>query len=104
MSCSFAYAAYVCDQVVTVSPPTTGFEGYLNALWMTIVTMTTVGYGSVTPHTYFGRGIMTATSLISMVLFGIILNQVIMQLSPCRTERRLAWLVNNREVVLWILN
>ena len=90
MSCSFAYAAYVCDQVVTVSPPTTGFEGYLNALWMTIVTMTTVGYGSVTPHTYFGRGIMTATSLISMVLFGIILNQQSCKII-CQDSKSTVW-------------
>jgi len=93
---NFSYAAYVFDNVLVLSPPSTGLTGFLNALWMTIVTMTTIGYGDLTPHTYGGRVVMTFTSLISLVLFGLIVNQVCSTLEPGRIEKRLANMIEMR--------
>ena len=59
--------------------------------------MTTIGYGDLTPHTYGGRVVMTFTSLISLVLFGLIVNQVCSTLEPGRIEKRLAGMIEMRE-------
>jgi len=33
---------------------TTSLENYFNAIWFTVVTITTVGYGDIVPRTQFG--------------------------------------------------
>jgi len=77
---TFAYASFALESVVDQEPPTRGIKGFLDCLWMTLVTMTTVG-GDLVPHTYGGRLVMAVTSLVSMGLFGVIVNQAVLRAS-----------------------
>jgi len=54
----FSYGAMVFDRVVSSAPPVAGIIGFSDAMWMTLITMTTIGYGNMTPHTYGGRLVM----------------------------------------------
>lgn len=94
---TFAYAAFALESVVTQEPPTTGVKGFLDCFWMTLVTMTTVGYGDLVPHTYGGRAVMAITSLVSMAFFGVIVNQVCVALEPGRFQSKLASLIRCQE-------
>lgn len=48
--------------------PVSNIDSLPTAMWFTIVTMTTVGYGEITPDTGFGHGI-AVTLIISSVLY-----------------------------------
>ena len=44
------------------------FDYLFNALWLVIITMTTVGYGDIYPQTHFGRFFGVISCLIGMIL------------------------------------
>lgn len=53
------------------------FEFYSNALWLVVVTMSTVGFGDFVPHTYLGRsvgllctfcGVLTVSIMVVVVI------------------------------------
>ena len=67
--------------VVTAGSTVTIFErdrpgatitSFPDGLWWAMTTVTTVGYGDMTPHTAVGRGVGVALMLIGVGLFGII--------------------------------
>ena len=43
-----------------------------DALWWALATVTTVGYGDVSPVTTFGRGVATLLMLVGVGLFGLL--------------------------------
>ena len=46
-------------------------HSYLDALWFTIVTITTVGYGDIVPETVAGKALTMALMLIGIILWSI---------------------------------
>ena len=51
--------------------PTEGFESIGHAFWFTAVTLTTVGYGDVTPYTGGGRALAIAAALSGIVVIAM---------------------------------
>ncbi len=47
------------------------FKNILDALWWSVVTFTTIGYGGIYPVTYFGKAIAAVTVALGLVLFAI---------------------------------
>ncbi|CAF3405258.1 unnamed protein product [Rotaria socialis] len=66
---------------ISVSPqPNDSTSTFSSAVWLTIVTFTTVGYGDVTPRTYCGQGVSTITAFFgvfaSAVLIAVFTNKI----------------------------
>lgn len=53
-----------------------GFTGFMDALWYTIVTITTIGYGDVTPTSVAGRLAAIILMLTGVVIFGAVSGQI----------------------------
>ena len=49
---------------------------YLNDLWFIFITMTTVGYGDISPKSFFGRLISVVTCLFGVFLVGLVVVSV----------------------------
>lgn len=63
------------------SPTNPQFDSYLESAYFTVSTMTSVGYGDVTPQTHFGKIIAMAMMLLGTFIFvsftGVIASTVI---------------------------
>lgn len=64
---TFASLLYVSEKMA----PRSDIDSLPLAIWCTIVTMTTVGYGDVIPMTFFGRGFASALMVMSTVFMAI---------------------------------
>ena len=47
------------------------FDDFFNAIWMMVVTMTTVGYGDIYPVTYLGRAFAIVACLCAIVMLSL---------------------------------
>ena len=60
-----------------VTPPfdfaSAGGELFLNALYYTVVTMTTLGFGDIVPHTWDGKLLLIVQSLLSYFMFAFMI-------------------------------
>lgn len=74
-------------------PVETGFKSIPEAIWFMLVTMTTVGYGDVSPNTHVGKGITVAA-----MIFGVLF--LAMPLSIVGNNFVEVW--NDRERVIFI--
>jgi len=54
-----------------IAKTSTDFGHLSNAMWMTIITMTTVGYGDAYPSTHLGRAIAVVACLFGMLLVSL---------------------------------
>jgi len=61
-----AYCIRTCER-----PINDEFSYYWNALWLSLVTMTTVGYGDIYPETHCGRFFSMLSCFVAMVVLGI---------------------------------
>lgn len=64
---------------------------YENAIWYSIVTLTTVGYGDLFPATLFGRYIGYIFMLMSLGVIGLLIGQVTTLMSTYRENRKLGY-------------
>ncbi len=84
------------EEVIHGTPlPTLKTDNLFNALYFTIITLTTVGYGDFIPITYFGKMIVALECLTSYIMFGLMIGLVARgirlnksRLSPIRLHRR----------------
>jgi voltage-gated potassium channel len=58
-----------------VEPQT--FTSYGEACWWAVQTVSTVGYGDVTPHTTAGRGVAAAVMVFGMALIPLVTSVII---------------------------
>lgn len=50
----------------------TSLDDYFNAIWLTVITITTVGYGDVYPHTNIGRCIIMFAAIYGSFLLSFV--------------------------------
>jgi voltage-gated potassium channel len=62
---------------------------YQNAIWYTLVTLTTVGYGDIFPATVYGRFIAYIFILASIGVFGLLMGQFINLISTLKEHKRM---------------
>ncbi|WP_258104808.1 TrkA family potassium uptake protein [Marinoscillum sp. MHG1-6] len=64
---------------------------YRDAIWYSIVTLTTVGYGDLVPATEYGRYIAFIFVLISMGIYGVLIGQFSSLISTIKENRKLGY-------------
>lgn len=93
--CIFSYLIRVCELPLSVTDSDISYQSYLNATWMVMITMTTVGYSDNTPKTIPGRIItffMIIWGIYSMSLIIIILFQSL----ELNSHERLSLIIFNK--------
>lgn len=67
----------------------TALNNYENAIWYSLVTLTTVGYGDIFPATVFGRYIGLIFIFSSLAFYGLLIGQFTMLMTTIRENRKL---------------
>ena len=62
------------------------FNSYPNSLWVTIITITTVGYGDIYPKTHFGRFVGISACLAGYVMISLFVITLTNMLNPSIPE------------------
>lgn len=66
-------------------------KDYQNAIWYSVVTLTTVGYGDLFPATLYGRIIGYIFILMSLGIFGILIGQFTSLMATIKENKRLGY-------------
>lgn len=71
---TFAYLLRICElpNFSQNNESEVKLQDYMNALWCIVITLTTVGYGDISPSTLLGRGVAMATALWGAFLLSLI--------------------------------
>src|SRR3990167_4133109 len=78
---SFAYALYIAEhQILVRAGKNPNIDNFMTSVWLVVVTISTVGYGDVTPRTKLGRTITMVAALSGMVLFSLMTNSLTTEL------------------------
>ncbi|MEO9477779.1 MAG: potassium channel protein [Cyclobacteriaceae bacterium] len=64
---------------------------YRDAIWYSLVTLTTVGYGDLVPATEFGRYVSILFVLISLGIYGILIGQFTSLMATIKENKRLGY-------------
>jgi ABC-type amino acid transport substrate-binding protein len=67
------------------------FPGIFEALWLTVISMTTVGYGDYIPHTWLGRSVASVIIIMGAAVFGL----VVAQFTAFLTVKKVTGEINN---------
>lgn len=93
-ACVFAYLVYLAErQLLTQgdSPSVSTVTNYPNALWLILITTTTVGYGDYYPQTPLGRVIILFVAiwgtLIVFIMLVVVTNTLSMENCEIRTAK-----------------
>jgi voltage-gated potassium channel len=68
---------------------------YTNAIWYSIVTMTTVGYGDLYPSTVYGRVIGYIFVLLSLIFYGLVVGSFSSLVANLKENRKLGHVGTN---------
>ena len=71
-----------------VEGPEHGYTSIPTAMYWAVVTMTTVGYGDITPHTNLGKGIASFMMLLGWGILAVPTGIVTAEMTARRTDRR----------------
>lgn len=75
------------EDILTGTPlPTLQSDNLFNALYFTVITLTTVGFGDFIPISYFGKIVVVLECLTSYVMFGLMIGLVARGIRPIRTS------------------
>lgn len=66
-------------------------KDYNNAIWYSVVTLTTVGYGDLFPATVYGRAIGYVFILLSLGIFGILIGQITNLMATIQENKKLGY-------------
>ncbi len=76
----------VSEDILNGTPlPALRSDNLFNALYFTVITLTTVGFGDFIPLSYFGKMIVVLECLTSYVMFGLMIGLVARGIRPMRT-------------------
>ncbi len=67
----------------------TAITNYANAIWYSIVTLTTVGYGDIYPSTLYGRGIGYIFVVLSLFFYGLLIGALTSFITNLNENRKL---------------
>ena len=73
---------------VDLSPPEEGVQllDFTDALYWSIITAASIGYGDITPQTEVGRAIAGALGLMGVITIGVIAGLILDWVSPRRID------------------
>ncbi|WP_421878182.1 potassium channel family protein [Marinoscillum sp.] len=66
-------------------------KDYTNAIWYSVVTLTTVGYGDLFPATVYGRAIGYVFILMSVGIYGILIGQFTNLMATIKENKKLGY-------------
>lgn len=66
-------------------------KNYSNAIWYTLVTLTTVGYGDIFPATTYGRAIAYVFIFTSIGIFGLLIGQLTNIIATIKEHKKLGY-------------
>lgn len=67
------------------------FPGILEAIWFTIVTSTTVGYGDFTPRSWISRGVCVLVMFGGVGFFGFVISEVTAALTTANLNQQIQY-------------
>ncbi|MEQ9467024.1 MAG: NAD-binding protein [Ekhidna sp.] len=80
-------------------------NNYSNAIWYSLVTLTTVGYGDIFPATIWGRYISLIFILTSIGIFGILIGQLTTLMTTIKENKKLGYsgtnFTNHAVIIGW---
>ena len=97
----FAYLIYLAERQASSQssrPLISSCNNYQNALWLVIITTTTVGYGDYYPQTPIGRFIVLLIAIWGTLIVSIMVVVVSNTLSMEKTELRTSKILNKLEL------
>lgn len=78
---------------------------YSNAIWYSLATLTTVGYGDLFPGTIYGRMIGYVLMLTSIFIFGLLIGQLTTLMATIRENKKLGYsgtnFTNHAVIIGW---
>jgi len=98
----FAYVVYLAERQLAVQNNNSFQEGvcnnYLNALWLILMTVTTVGYGDYYPQTPLGRIIILFVAIWGTLIVSIMVVVVSNTLNMEKNEVRTSKIINKLQL------
>jgi hypothetical protein len=73
----FEYGFSTEDEILELAPSKAiknlKFNSYFDVVWVVIMSMTTVGYGDIYPHTHMGRFVAFISSIVGMIIQSLLI-------------------------------
>lgn len=93
ISCVLAVYALLVWTLVYVEQESSqsNLTNYSNAIWYSLATLTTVGYGDLFPGTLYGRVIGMILMLTSIFIFGLLIGQLTTLMATIRENKKLGY-------------
>ena len=82
----FAYFLFIFERQDADPLSIYSLGKYRNCVWLTVITMTTVGYGDCFPQTRMGRICTVVACFFAVVLFALTVNWSLKKLSLSKNE------------------
>jgi len=97
-ACFFGFMIRVAEAPLSRNKATSNFSSLENCLWISIITMTTVGFGDITPVTTGGRIIMIFCSVFGVVIISLMVVTVTNTLNMNQNENKAFMLLRRLRV------
>lgn len=95
----FLVYIFLLDRLIlyeSISPQAT-INSFSNAVWYSIVTLTTVGYGDLYPVTSYGRAIGYVFILVSLGIYGLLIGKITTLMQTFAESKKLGYNGTNME-------
>lgn len=93
----FTLLIRICERKLSILDPSIGFDKFVNCLWWTVVTMTTIGYGDLYPRTVPGRIIAFFVSIWGSLFVSFMVVAFTSFTDIEHQERRAFWMIKKMD-------